>query len=55
MQSIKFKADGVKLYPMTADGSIKVTLTTGEFEKSKLAQLFLIDSEKILNVTIEVE
>ena len=50
---IAFSADKVKISGPRVDGSFAVTFETGEYEKSKLAELFLIPSDSMLKVTIE--
>jgi len=50
---ITFNADKVKIAGPRVDNSFTVTFETGEYEKSKLAELFLIPSDSMLKVTIE--
>jgi hypothetical protein len=52
---IQFMADSVKVYPPTMDGSIKVTFSTGEYEKHKLIDLFTLDQGKTLKITVETQ
>jgi hypothetical protein len=52
---IKFNADRVKISGPRVDESFLVSFETGEYEKSKLAELFLVPSETMLKVTVETE
>ena len=55
MQVIKFKADRVKISGPRVDESFVVSFETGEYEKMKLADLFLIESDKVLEVSVKID
>lgn len=52
---MKFTADKISIRGPLVDGGWKVTLDVGEFEKAKIAGLFLIPSDTILEVEINGE
>ena len=50
---IQFMSDKVSLSGPRIDGTYKVTLEVGEYERKKLAELLSLEDRKIIKVTIE--
>ena len=54
MPKIMFMADAIRVNgPRKTDNSFSVTFETGEYEKSKLADLLLLDPGQVLKVSVE--
>ena len=53
LQTIKFTVDKVKVYGPKIDGGWTVTFNIGEYEKQPLSQLMLLDSNKMIDITVE--
>lgn len=53
---VEFIADKLQVSgPRATDNSFVVKLETGEYEKSKLADLLLLDPGQVLKVSVETE
>lgn len=52
-QKIEILADGYSVSGPRADGSIKFTFSTGEYEMAKVAELLKIPRDTALKVSIE--
>lgn len=55
MSKIIFMSDRVKLNGPKVDNTYSVTFETGEYEKTKLADLLLLDPNQVLKITVETE
>ena len=56
MPKIMFMADAIRVNgPRKTDNSFSVTFETGVYEKSKLADLLLLDPGQVLKVSVETE
>lgn len=56
LMKIEFIADKLQVSgPRATDNSFVVKLETGEYEKSKLADLLLLDPGQVLKVSVETE
>ena len=55
MPKIIFLSDKVKVNGPRVDNSYSVSFDVGEYEKSKLADLLLLDPGQVLKVSVETE
>lgn len=50
---IKFTVDKVKVYGPKVDGGWTVTFNVGEYEKEALSKLMLLETDKMIQITVE--
>ena len=55
VNQITFKADRVKISGPRVDESYVISFETGEYERTSLAELFLVEADKILEVSVRVK
>lgn len=53
-EAVTFLADKLKIVGPKVDGSLSVTLDTGEYEQEKVAELLKLPTGTPLKVTIEI-
>lgn len=52
---MKFTADKIAIRGPLVDGGFSVTLSVGEYERAKMAQLLMLPADENIRVTIEGE